>query len=293
MSLFIGSCVAIVTPFKKDGSVNYDSLKKHINFLIDNKTDAIVACGTTGESSTLTHNEKIEVTKFVVNTVNNRIPVIAGAGCNDTNKTLTLCAQLESTGIDGLLIVTPYYNKATQKGLIHHYELIANSVKVPIILYNVPSRTGLNMSPSTVYELSKIPNIVGLKEACGDITQVAEVISLCGNNFDVYSGNDDQILATLALGGKGVISAVANIIPKDTHNIIEYFLRGNIEKSRALQLNMLNLIKAIFCEVNPIPVKEALNLMGMESGYFRLPLCPLDIKNKEYLANEMKLYGLI
>lgn len=293
MSLFTGSCVAIVTPFNKDGSVNYISLKKHIEFLLENNTDAIVACGTTGESATLTHKEKIEITQFVVDTVNKRIPVIAGAGCNDTNKTLILCTELEKTGIDGLLIVTPYYNKTTQKGLINHYKLIANSVQLPIILYNVPSRTGLNMVPSTVYELSKVTNIVGIKEASGDIGQVAEIISLCGDYFDIYAGNDDQIVATLALGGKGVISAVANIVPKDTHDMVESFLNGNIGKSRALQLNMLNLIKAVFCEVNPIPVKEALNVMGMESGCLRPPLCNMEIRNREYLINEMKIYGLI
>lgn len=293
MSLFTGSCVAIVTPFSKDGSVNYESLKSHINFLIKNKTDSIVVCGTTGESSTLSDKEKINIVKFTVNTVNNRVPVLAGAGSNNTDKTIKLCIDLEKTGIQGLLIVTPYYNKTTQKGLVQHYKLIANSVNLPIILYNVPGRTGLNLLPSTAYDLSKLPNIVGIKEASGDISQVAEIASLCGSNLDIYAGNDDQILPTLALGGKGVISAVANIIPKDTHDIVELFMKGDMESSRNLQFNMLNLIKAIFCEVNPIPVKEALNLMGMECGGFRAPLCEMDKNNKDYLINEMKKYGLI
>lgn len=293
MSLFTGSCVAIVTPFYKDGSVNYESLKKHINFLIENKTDSIVVCGTTGESSTLSDEEKINITKFAVNTVNGRIPVFAGAGSNDTDKTIRLCIDLEKVGVQGLLIVTPYYNKTTQKGLINHYKSIAEIISIPIILYNVPSRTGLNLLPSTAFELSKIANIVAIKEASGDISQVAEIASLCGKDLDIYAGNDDQILATLALGGKGVISAVANIIPKDIHDIVETFMQGDIESSKRLQLNMLNLIKAVFCEVNPIPIKEALNLMDMESGVFRPPLCEMDKDNKEYLIDEMKKYGLI
>jgi len=293
MALFTGSCVAIVTPFNEDNSINFDSLKKHINFLIENKTDAIVACGTTGESATLSDQEKIAVTKFVVDTVAKRIPVIAGAGSNDTDKTIKLCSELEKLGIDGFLIVTPYYNKTTQTGLIKHYKLISESVNKPIIVYSVPGRTGLNILPSTAFEISKFSNIVGIKEASGDISQVAEIAALCGDNLDIYTGNDDQILATLSLGGKGVISAVANIVPKNTHDLVESFISGDITTSRKLQFDMLNLIKAVFCEVNPVPVKEALNLMGMESGGFRPPLFEMEPKNKEYLIQEMKAYGLI
>ena len=293
MSIFVGSGVAIVTPFNQDGSVNYDSLEKMVEFQIKNETDAIIVCGTTGEASTLSDDEQIETIKFVVDKTNKRIPVIAGAGSNDTKHGTELCKRAEKAGADALLIVTPYYNKTSPKGLKKYFETMAGSVDIPIIMYSIKGRTGLNISPEMVYELSKIENIVAIKEASGDISQVAKIAALCGDSIDIYSGNDDQILPLLSLGGKGVISVLANIAPKDTHNMIIKFLQGNIEEAKKLQLNALNLINNLFSEVNPIPIKAALNIMGMNAGQYREPLVEMEEKNYENLKKAMKEYGLI
>lgn len=293
MSLFTGAGVAIVTPFHSDGTVNYPKLKELIEFQIENHTDAIIICGTTGEASTLTDEEQIECVRFTVEVVNKRIPVIAGAGSNHTEHAITLAQGCEKAGADALLLVTPYYNKTTQKGLILHYKAIAQSTKLPIILYNVPSRTGLNITPKTCYELSKVENIIGIKEASGNISQIAETAALCGSDFDLYSGNDDQVLPLLSLGGKGVISVLSNVAPKDTHDMVAKYFSGDTKGATELQLKAIDLIKALFIEVNPIPVKAALNLMGFEVGNCKMPLCDMDEKNLEILKNEMKSYGLI
>lgn len=293
MSLFTGAGVAIVTPFHNDGTVNYPKLKELIEFQIENHTDAIIICGTTGEASTLTDEEQIECVRFTAEVVNKRIPVIAGAGSNHTEHAISLAQGCEKAGADGLLLVTPYYNKTTQKGLIMHYKAIAQSTKLPIILYNVPSRTGLNIAPKTCYELSKVENIVAIKEASGNISQIAETAALCGPDFDLYSGNDDQIVPILSLGGKGVISVLSNVAPKDTHDMVEKYLSGDTKSATQLQLKAIDLIKALFIEVNPIPVKAALNLMGFDVGNCKMPLCDMDEKNLELLKKEMKAYGLI
>lgn len=293
MSIFTGSGVAIVTPFKEDKTVDFVAFEKLINFQIENNTDAIIVCGTTGEPSTLTEEERFEVIKFCVDKVAKRVPVIAGAGCNDTMQSIKMCKRCEEIGVDGLLIVTPYYNKTTQKGIINHYKIIAESVKLPIILYNVPSRTGLNMLPKTVLELSKVDNIVGIKEASGNISQIVEIASICKEDFYIYSGNDNQILPILSIGGKGVISVMANIIPKDTHNIIQKFLDNDFEESKKIQLLSVELASALFCEVSPIPVKTALEIMGYGKAYFREPLIDMEADNIIVLKNAMKNYGLI
>jgi 4-hydroxy-tetrahydrodipicolinate synthase len=293
MSIFEGSGVAIVTPFDTNGKIDYLSYEKLINFQIQNNTDAIVVCGTTGESSTLTTLEKIQLYKTTVEITNNRIPVIGGSGSNCTQNTIDMCKEVQKSGANGCLVVTPYYNKTTQKGLVAHYTKIANSVDIPIILYNVPSRTGLNITPNTAYELSKIENIVAIKEASSDISQIAAIAELCGDDLHIYSGNDDQIVPILSLGGKGVISVLANIAPKQIHDIVSNYLNGNINESLQLQLKSLGIIKGIFCEVNPIPIKTALNLMGMTVGGFRLPLLEMEYQNKQYLIKEMKRYELI
>ena len=293
MSIFTGSGVAIITPFKEDKTVDFDTFEKLINFQIENGTDAIVVCGTTGEPSTLTEEERFEVIKFCVEKVNKRVPVIAGAGSNNTMQSVKLCKKCEELGVDGLLIVTPYYNKTTQKGIINHYKILAESVKLPIILYNVPSRTGLNMLPKTVLELSKIDNIVGIKEASGNISQVVEIASICPKDFYIYSGNDNQILPILSLGGKGVISVMANIIPKDTHNIVDTFLNGNLEESKDLQLSTVELNNALFCEVSPIPIKTAVELIGYGKAYFREPLIEMEEEDKIVLKTAMKNYDLM
>ncbi len=293
MSIFVGSGVAIVTPFNNDGSVNYDSLGKMIDFQIDNGTDAIVICGTTGEASTLSDDEQIETIKYAVDRTNKRIPVIAGAGSNDTRHGVELCKRAQNVGADGLLIVTPYYNKTTQKGLKKYFESMAGSVDIPVIMYSVKGRTGLNIAPKTVKELSKVDNIVAIKEASGDISQVAEIAALCGDDIDIYSGNDDQILPVLSLGGKGVISVLANVAPRDTHDMVAKFLKGDIEGAKKLQLNALELINNLFIEVNPIPVKAALNMMGSNAGVYREPLVEMEEENYAKLQNAMKNYGLI
>ncbi len=292
MKLFTGSGVAIITPFKNK-EIDYDKLRELIEWHIENKTDAIIICGTTGESATLSKEEKKDVIKFTVDVTNNRVPVIAGTGGNNTEAVIELSKYAEDIGAEGLLIVTPYYNKTTQKGLITHYTVIADSVNIPIIMYNVPSRTGLNLLPDTVKKLAEHPNIYAVKEASGDISQIAKIAKFCNDDFVIYSGNDDQIVPIMSLGGKGVISVVANILPKDTHDICEYYLNGNIKEAMRLQLKMLNLINALFIETNPIPVKEAMNLMGMKVGNVRLPLVAMEEKNKAILIKEMENYGLL
>ncbi len=293
MSKFIGSGVAIITPFKKDSSIDYDAFEKLIEFQIENKTDAIIVCGTTGEASTLSKKEHLEVVKFCGEKVNKRVPVIAGSGKNNTREAIEVSQECEKLGVDGLLVVTPYYNKATQKGLINYYTKIAESVELPIILYNVPPRPAVNIEPNTVLELSKIKNIVGIKEASGNISQIANVCSMCDEDFYVYSGNDDQIVPIMALGGKGVISVVANIAPKDTHNIVELFLEGKIKESRELQFKMRDLISAMFVEVNPVPVKTAIELMGYGECVLREPLINIEENNLEILKASLKDYNLI
>ena len=289
--LFEGSGVALVTPFK-NGKINYEKMGELVEWHIKNKTDAIVVCGTTGESSTMTDEERKSTIKFVVDKVNKRIPVIAGSGSNNTAYSIELSKYCQEVGVDGLLIVTPYYNKATQDGLIKHYTTIANSVDLPIILYNVPGRTGVNISPNTVKILSKVKNIVAIKEASGNISQVAEIARLCGDDFSIYSGNDDQIVPILSVGGIGVISVLANILPRETHDIVEKYLLGDVEESRKLQLGVNELVNSLFIEVNPIPVKAAMNLMGMEAGELRLPLSDISNKNLEILKENMIKYGI-
>ncbi len=290
--LFKGCGVALVTPFNEKGEINYKVLDELIEFQISNQTDAIISCGTTGEASTLTDEEQISCIKAVVDRVNKRVPVIAGAGSNNTEHAIYLAKKSKEVGADGLLLATPYYNKTTQKGLIQHYKLIAKEVDLPIILYNVPSRTGLNLTPNTAYELSKVSNIVGIKEASGNISQVAEIAALCGKDFSIYSGCDDQIVPLLSLGGKGVISVVANILPKDTADICNKFFDGDIEGALDLQLKMLSLINALFIEVNPIPIKTAMNLIGYNVSECRMPLTSMEDKNVEKLKAELIKYGI-
>lgn len=295
MSIFTGSGVAIVTPFNKDLSINYDKLRSLIDFQIENGTDSIVICGTTGEASTMTDAEQLECIRVAVEQTAKRVPVIAGTGSNDTAHGIELSKKAAQLGADALLQVTPYYNKTTQKGLIEHFTDIANSVDVPIVLYNVPGRTGLNIAPKTAAELSKIENIVAIKEASGNISQVAELVNRCEGRLDLYSGNDDQIVPILSLGGLGVISVVANILPRDTHNIVDFYLQGKTKESLELQIKMLDLINSLFIEVNPIPVKAALALMGSEydSGICRKPLTTMETANLELLSSKMKAYGII
>lgn len=293
MSLFQGAGVAIVTPFHADGGVNYPKLKELIEFQIANHTDALIVCGTTGEASTLTDEEQIECVRFSVEVVNKRIPVIAGAGSNDTHHAIKLAQGCEKAGADGILLVTPYYNKATQKGLIIHYTAIADSISLPVILYNVPSRTGLNIAPSTCLALSKVKNIVAIKEASGNFSNIVEIAALCGPDFDIYCGNDDQVLPVMALGGKGVISVLSNIIPQDVHDMVDKWIKGDLKGALEIQCKIIDLNNAIFCEVNPIPVKTALNLMGYEAGPCKLPLCEMEEKNLERLKTSMKNYGLL
>lgn len=290
--IFTGAAVAIITPFTEDG-INFEELKRLIDFNIDNGTDAIVIAGTTGESSTMSDEEHKETIRFTVEYVNKRVPVIAGTGSNDTLYAVDLSQYAEKVGADGLLLVTPYYNKTTQSGLIKHYNYIADRVNIPIILYNVPSRTGVNILPKTASELSKHKNIVAIKEASGDFSQIAETISLCGDNLTVYSGNDDQIVPILSLGGKGVISVLSNVVPRDAHNICSLYFEGKVKESRELQMKYLSLINALFIEVNPIPVKTALRLMGFNAGPLRMPLFDMDEENLEVLKKELKAHNLI
>ncbi len=289
--IFKGCGTAIITPFTKDG-INFEEFRKLIEFQIKEGADSIIVCGTTGESSTMTLDEKKSAIKFAIDVANKRVPIIAGTGGNCTKSVIELSKYAESVGADALLIVTPYYNKTTQSGLIAHYTAIANSTMLPIILYNVPSRTGLNITPATCFELSKIKNIVAIKEASGNISQVAEIAALCKDNLHIYSGNDDQILPILSLGGLGVISVLSNVIPNDVHKMTNYFFLGEITKAIELQLKTLELTSALFCEVNPIPVKVACNMLGFNSGTPRLPLIEMSNSGKERLKNAMINYGI-
>ena len=290
--IFTGAAVAIITPFNDEG-INYEELKKLIDFNIENGTDAIVIAGTTGESATMSDEEHKAVIKFTVDYVNKRVPVIAGTGSNDTLYAVGLSQYAEEVGVDGLLIVTPYYNKTTQSGLVKHYNYIADRVNIPIILYNVPSRTGINIKPETYAKLAQHKNIVATKEANGNISEIAQTVSLCKDNLTVYSGNDDQIIPILSLGGKGVISVVSNITPNIVHSIVKEYLDGNRARSLDLYFNYLELMNSMFIDVNPIPVKEAMNMMGFKVGNCRLPLYQLNDKNKEILLKTLNKYNLI
>ncbi|HWQ79134.1 MAG TPA: 4-hydroxy-tetrahydrodipicolinate synthase [Anaerovoracaceae bacterium] len=292
MTLFTGAGTAIVTPFK-DGGVDFPSLGQLIDWQISQEIDAIIVCGTTGEASTLNDKEHIETVQYAVEKAAGRIPVIGGAGSNDTAHAIYMSQELEAAGVDGLLLVTPYYNKCTQKGLIQHYTKIADAVKTPIIVYSVAGRTGVNISPSTVSELAKHPNIVGIKEASGNISQVVEIAKSVSDDFALYSGNDDMVVPLLSVGGLGVITTVGNVIPKDTHDMVKHYLSGNIKESARLQLAMKHLIDALFIEVNPIPVKAALHMMGKIELEYRLPLCEPDKKTIEVIRKELTDYGLI
>jgi len=291
--IFTGAGVAIVTPFNEDFSVNYAKLGELIDWQIESGTDAIIICGTTGEASTLDHDEHSECIRFAVEKVAGRVPVIAGTGSNDTAYSLQLSQEAAAHGADALLQVTPYYNKCSQAGLIKHFLHIADRVNLPMILYNVPSRTGMSIAPETYFELSKHPNIVATKEASGDISAIAKMKALCGDALDLYSGNDDQITALMSLGGKGVISVLSNIAPKLAHDIAAAGLGGDIAASAKLQLNNLALCNDLFCDVNPVPVKEAMNLMGLAVGPCRMPLCETSAANRAQLAATLKKHGLI
>ena len=293
MSVFKGAGVAIVTPMYDNEEVNYDKLGELLEEQIARGTDAIIICGTTGEASTLTHEEHLAVIKSAVEKVNHRVPVIAGTGSNATDTAIYLSTEAEKYGADALLLVTPYYNKATQKGLKLHFSKIAESVKLPIILYNVPSRTGCNLQPETIVWLAEhVENIVGVKEASGNISQVAKLMSLAKGNVELYSGNDDQIVPVMALGGSGVISVLSNVAPELSHDIATTYLEGDVKKSCELQLQAIELIDALFCEVNPIPVKTALNLMGKEVGPLRAPLCTMEAANEEKLRKALVNSGI-
>lgn len=292
MSLFKGSGVAIVTPFNTQG-VDLKKLEELLEWHIKSGTDAIIVCGTTGEASTMTEQERKETIKFAVDIVNKRIPVIAGTGTNNTAASVNMSKWAESIGVDGLLVITPYYNKTTQKGLVEHFKAVATSVKVPIIVYNVPGRTGMNITPKTLKQICDFDNIIAVKEASGNISQIAEIKALCGDRLDIYSGNDDQIIPILSLGGVGVISVLANIIPKDVHDICELYLAGKTKEALKLQLDSLALTNSLFIETNPIPVKTAMNLLDMKVGNLRLPLCDMTEGNLEILKKELKNYGIL
>mgnify|MGYP000599232735 CR=1 FL=1 len=293
MSVFTGAGVAIITPMKANGEVNYDKLGEFLDYQINNSTDAIIICGTTGEASTLTHEEHVETIRFAADYVKKRVPVIAGTGSNCTETAVWLSQEAQKAGVDGCLVVTPYYNKATQNGLIAHYTAIAESVKLPIVLYNVPSRTGCNIQPQTAVYLAKnVENIVAIKEASGDISQVATLMQMADGCIDLYSGNDDQIVPMMSLGAKGVISVLSNVAPKETHDIVALYNEGKVKESCDLQLKALPLIHALFSEVNPIPVKKALNLMGKEVGPLRGPLSEMEEEHAAKLAEEMKKFGI-
>ncbi|MDO4743386.1 MAG: 4-hydroxy-tetrahydrodipicolinate synthase [bacterium] len=291
--LFTGCGTAIITPMNPDNSVNFSKFSELIDEQINSGVDAIIVCGTTGESATLSNDEHIEVIKCAVETCNKRVPIISGTGSNDTNYAATLSKEAQELGVDGLLMVTPYYNKTSQVGLINHYNYVADRVDIPIIVYNVPSRTGVNIKPETYFELAKHKNIVAIKEANGDLSSIAKTRALCGDSIDIYSGNDDQIVPILSLGGIGVISVLSNIAPKVTHDICKYFFDGDIEKSRNLQLEYISLIDALFADVNPIPVKYAMNLMGKQVGNLRLPLCDPNESVQKLLLDELKKHNLI
>ena len=294
MAIFEGAGVALVTPFKENGDINFEKLEELIEDQLAGHTDSIIAMGTTGESATTSEEEHLEVIRFTCQVVNGRVPVIAGTGSNCTKTAIELSIEAQEAGADGVLLVSPYYNKATQNGLKTHFTAIANAIHIPAILYNVPSRTGVNIAPETIVDLCKnVENIVGVKEASGDFNAIAKIMQLSGGYVDVYSGNDDQIVPMLSLGGKGVISVLSNIAPKETHDICELFFRGDLEGSRKLQLKALPLINALFSEVNPIPVKAALNLMGKAVGEPRLPLTAMEAAHQENLKKEMEKFGIL
>lgn len=294
MSIFKGAGVAITTPFKKDGSVDFDRFTEQIEYQIANKTDAIIVCGTTGEASTLTHEEHLAVIKHCVDVVNKRIPVVAGTGSNCTETAIYLSQEAEKIGVDGILVVSPYYNKATQKGLIEHFTMIANSVKIPMILYNIQGRTGVNINPETIaYLFKNVENIVAVKEASGNISQVAKIMQLTDGKIDLYSGNDDQIVPILSLGGAGVISVLSIVAPKETHDICELYFDGKTKESCDLQLKALPLIDALFCEVNPIPVKKGIELQGRDTGVMRRPLSEMEPEHAAKLEKAMKEFGVL
>lgn len=294
MALFTGAGVALITPFNEDNSVNYEMLKTLVDRQIDGGTDAIIVCGTTGEPATMTEEEKLSVIKCVVERTAGRIPVIAGTGANSTQTVIDFSKKAEALGVDGLLIVTPFYNKATQNGLYAHYAAIAGAVKLPIIMYNVPSRTGCNIQPQTAARLGRdFDNIAGIKEASGNISQVAKLKSLAGDCLDIYSGNDDQVIPILSLGGIGVISVLSNVAPKETHDMVMDYLNGKVKSALDIQLKYLDLIDALFCEVNPIPVKAAMNLMGYNVGGLRLPLTVIEDEHREILESSLKACGLL
>lgn len=293
MAIFTGAGVAIVTPFHEDGSIHYDRLDELIDFHCENGTDSIIICGTTGESATMTEQEHVECVKFAIDRAKGRIPVIAGTGSNCTRTAIELSKEAADYGADGLLLVTPYYNKATQAGLIAHYSAIAKEAKAPIIMYSVASRTGCNIEPATVaYLVKNVENIVGVKEASGNISQVAKIMALTDGETDLYSGNDDQIVPLLSLGAKGVISVLSNVAPRETHEICEKFFAGDIEGSCELQLKAIPLIDQLFCEVNPIPVKKAMKLMGKDCGPLRMPMTELTPEHEKTLAQAMKDFGI-
>jgi len=289
MTLFKGAGVALITPFNEDETVNYDMLGTLIDRQIEGQTDAIIVCGTTGEPATMSEEEKLSVIEYTVKRVNHRIPVIAGSGGNSTRLVIDFSKKIQALGVDGLLIVTPFYNKATQQGLYEHYTTIAHAVDLPIIMYNVPSRTGCNILPETAMRLGlENPNIVGIKEASGNISQITKLASLCRGCLDLYSGNDDQIIPILSLGGIGVISVLSNIAPKGTHDMVMSYLNGNEEEARRLQLDYLELVDALFCEVNPIPVKSTMNMLGYNVGSLRLPLTEMEDEHKVAMNKLLK-----
>ncbi|MBQ7027923.1 MAG: 4-hydroxy-tetrahydrodipicolinate synthase [Ruminococcus sp.] len=292
-TIFTGAAIAIITPMNADGSVNYDELGRIIDDQIANSTDAIVICGTTGEASTMTDEEHLECIRYAVEKTAKRVPVIAGTGSNDTAYAVKLSKEAEEVGADGLLLVTPYYNKTTQKGLIAHFTAIADAVNIPIVLYNIPGRTGMGMEVSTIKKLAEHRNIVAVKEASGNISYAAKLIAECGDVIDVYSGNDDMIVPLMSLGAKGVISVLSHVIPKQTHDMVQYCLDNNYAEATKLQIEYLDLINNLFIEVNPIPVKEAMNMMGWNAGSCRLPLCDMSDEHKEVLRASMAKHGLI
>ncbi len=292
-TIFTGAAIAIITPMHPDGTVNYEEFGRLIDWQIDNSTDAIVVCGTTGEASTLTDEEHVECIRFAVEHTAGRVPVIAGTGSNDTAYAVQLSKAAESAGADGLLLVTPYYNKTTQRGLIGHFGAVADVVDIPVILYNIPGRTGMSIDISTVKELAKHPNIVAVKEASGNISYAAKLIAECGDMIDVYSGNDDMIVPIMSLGGKGVISVLSHLIPKQTHDMARFCLENNFAAATKLQIEYLDLINDLFIEVNPIPVKEAMNMMGWSAGPCRMPLCGMSDEHRDALRSSMARHGLI
>lgn len=292
-TIFTGAAIAIITPMNADGSINYSVLGEMIDSQIENGTDAIVICGTTGESSTMTDAEHLECIKFAVDRTAKKVPVIAGTGSNDTSYAVKLSKEAEEAGADALLVVTPYYNKTTQRGLISHFTAIADAVNIPLVLYNIPGRTGMNIEIATIKELAKHKNICAVKEASGNISYAAKLIAECGDMIDVYSGNDDMIVPLMSLGAKGVISVLSHVIPTETHNMVQYCLDNDFAKATELQIKYLDLINNLFIEVNPIPVKEAVNMMGVNAGPCRLPLCEMSAEHKAVLRASLEKHGLI